>query len=791
MSAPLTRAQAGAVEERRNGARRFWSLIVVLGVVMSQLFLQDIEAMLNTAALGWDAPNNMRAWVRMQIFGTGLFAIGVVLLFVGRKRSTLLWGPLLLGLGAAALQGLSAMAYGGRLSAPYRSGIVAEVLAPLVAGWRVLLGAGITWVATVALLLITLVHVPRPAPRFTGPRRSLWRRFRQGGWVRAVLMNPLDMFFGPIFFKEVRVLGRKRSTYVTRFLYPLGLLGLVTLVYFTAISGIEHQGGARRLQRLQEIAPQLAVTIAWFQFVLLLLIAPTLTGPAICDERRARTLSALMTTPMTSAQIVFGNFASRLAQVLILALVSAPFLLAIRLFGGLEPEAIVAIEAVTLSAVLLMAALGLLFSIWCTKPTVATASAVLSFVFLTVAPIVVFAIVISQMRGPPPLWLIPIGAPIAMGGITAELLGDGPGLPLSRMWTFNTGVNLVGTAVVCLIAAGALRRVMLSDATEIKRPVRSRRRSKKKAAALTPQAPADELPPADRPAAVPEPETGPEVQEVYEQRETQVGDRPVLWRELRAPAAGSRRNLSIIVTVVVLALAWLYYELPPWREEAHYVVCVVLTLLMSVQAALSTAGAIAGEKEGSTWMVLLTTPLSPWDILLGKAVGAIKRQWLGAAVLATHLVLGVMVGGVRPILAVHMVLILGGLIVLLTGTGLLFSLLFRKGATAASLNIGLAVLLWIGVPVLGGLIGELFNGGGTSDLIGDLVLCINPVFMAVTAVGGATAAHLRDYSLPTGHVSSYVFTSIAAFVALVYIAGGLSAIKLAARLFPRVSGRTS
>src|SRR5258706_15498210 len=108
-------------------------------------------------------------------------------------------------------------------------------------------------------------------------------------------LNPVSLLFGPIFQKDVRTAGRKRGTYVMRALYGAALLALVAIVFAGMQSEVSYFTGVRRLQRLQTLAPMMAIMVVWFQFIALCLAAPIFTGPAICDEKRARTLPALMT----------------------------------------------------------------------------------------------------------------------------------------------------------------------------------------------------------------------------------------------------------------------------------------------------------------------------------------------------------------------------------------------------------------------------------------------------------------------------------------------------------------
>ncbi|MBC7834087.1 MAG: ABC transporter permease subunit, partial [Phycisphaerales bacterium] len=285
-------------------------------------------------------------------------------------------------------------------------------------------------------------------------------------------LSPLRLFFGPVFQREVRSTGRRRWTYVLRMIFPLGMLGIVTLAYMGMTQSLDHVGssgvgGAARLQLLQRLAPQLATVIAWCQFAALTFLGPVLTGPCICDEKRNRTLSALMTTPMTSAQIILGMLTSRLVHVFIITLAAAPLLLAIRIFGGLEASIILSFTGIVLSAGLAGATIGLFFSIGSRTATSAATGAVLVLILQTAAPLAVLAYYAVHYNVPPPGWVYAVSPAMSMFGVTAGLFdgGGGPGaMGYQTLALLSTAINLTLATITVLISIVALRRVMLAQA---------------------------------------------------------------------------------------------------------------------------------------------------------------------------------------------------------------------------------------------------------------------------------------------------------------------------------------
>src|SRR5437868_2557612 len=91
-------------------------------------------------------------------------------------------------------------------------------------------------------------------------------------WLRS--MNPVGGGPWAIFQKEVRSSGRRSTTYWARGLYAMLFAGLVGLVFLGFLSRGQWQNGAARLQQMQEVAPVMAGTVLWFEFVGLIFTAP-------------------------------------------------------------------------------------------------------------------------------------------------------------------------------------------------------------------------------------------------------------------------------------------------------------------------------------------------------------------------------------------------------------------------------------------------------------------------------------------------------------------------------------
>jgi ABC-type transport system involved in multi-copper enzyme maturation permease subunit len=201
---------------------------------------------------------------------------------------------------------------------------------------------------------------------------------------------------------------------------------------------------------------------------------------------------ALMTTPLNAAQIVFGKLTSRLVMLAILALLVAPLLLAIRVFGGLDGRVVIATTAISLSTAFLGAALGLMYSTWHKRASNAAVFGLLTLVLLQAAPSAIEGViyyvvnsrdVVTAGRRPEYKYhqdVLATCAPATMAMISerAVMGGDLPEMELTWLphrqeqigatsrpvpfvaptWALNTGYNILVGLLVTLYSTVVLRR---------------------------------------------------------------------------------------------------------------------------------------------------------------------------------------------------------------------------------------------------------------------------------------------------------------------------------------------
>lgn len=634
------------------------------------------------------------------------------------------------------------------------------------------------------------------------------------GWF-----NP-ESLLGPIFQKEVRTAGRRRSTYVLRALYALGLAGITTAAFYVHRSQTGTDSLVQQIVSMQSLAPSLTVVIGWFQFVGLMFAAPVLASGSICDERRARSLDVLMTTPMKAWQIVIGKLTSRIVQLVVLALLAIPVLLAVRVFGGLSAEIVLAMTCVAISTAVLGAALSILFSVRQRRATMAALFAILSLLLLQGGPAIAegirvqllddysnteqyhenilatcspatFLELTSAVRTGKSVKRVELFKPTASTTRPAALVAPAQKMiDLGPEWVLNTAYNLLLAGVVTLYTIRILRRAM----------TRVEQREGLLAAAGTggveAEAMAEEpLPEGSLPVAA-----GEEAIERFRKRERMVADNPVLWREVRQPPFGSKLVFRIVSGITVVGLALLYWQAGLENEGLHASLALIGAAAMMFQSVFMTSGPYAGEREARTWEVLLTTPLSPWEILRGKLVGALFGFWFIPTVIFMHLVIGVLAGYVHPVVLVLVPLAYVGPVILLTCTGQLFSLRYHRAVTAGALNLVVAVclwgLIWIGVAFLPVVFPNIDDPQWYKVIDG--AYCLNPVAFVYSVLEAGTRGHGSGrgaapfkLDLPLHNLGVWKAVLVELGVFGFYVIAAAIALGLARLNFKEWSGRTS
>lgn len=540
----------------------------------------------------------------------------------------------------------------------------------------------------------------------------------------------LGWLTGPIFEKELRVSSRRRRNYWLRSVYVFLLAIFVAVVW---LSVVQYQGDVTFAQSRMAVAgKKIIMTVVLFQFVATQILAVIMLSTAISDEAYHRTLGLLMTTPISSLQIVMGKVLSKLLQLLLLLGITLPILAIVRVLGGVSWGYLLSSLCVTLTAVIFAGSLSLYISIENRRAY----AVIVRTIFILGCLYLVFPLIAGALFRDNVLTGVARGGSrfsigllqvflhanpcYGIGRITEGMLAPGAGFWYS--WPIHCLAMLGFSALVLARAVKVVRRIALRQATgQLELSAKGAKISKKhRSHAASVAGPIKRV-------------VGP----------------AVIWKELRAPfiQGVNNRNSYIGLAVTILALLGTYWMVArDGSLDKSFVHASYGFLFVSMGGLFNivfSATQITTEKESQTWPLLLTTPLGDRDILLGKAISTFRRCLPIWGLLAGHLVAFVLVGYIHPIAAVHMLVLVAWLTCFITGAGLYFGTRFNRTTSSVVAAFALALGLWAAGPMVAGLLTLL--DGRIHPLVN--YMWLHPTVQTELIMAGASGVQNADLPL--------------------------------------------
>lgn len=576
--------------------------------------------------------------------------------------------------------------------------------------------------------------------------------------------------FGPIFGKELLTTARRKRSYWLRVLYLAALLMFLMMVYAAGRGAYNGQGVAARNQQMAMLGMEFFACFTIFSIFAMGVIGPVLTCTAIGSERLHRTLPVLLMTPISAWQIVAGKLFSRLLVALTLIGLSLPVLALVRLLGGVELEQMIAVVCVAAATALGMASIGLFFSTISNRSyVVILLSYAVMFLCYFFVPFVTMMLMFNGGSGTPKVAVFEILAifnpfffafMVVNGGVMMR------GGAVWNPWMVCVAVQLTISAVLLVLSALLVRRI-------------ARREGERRGGVPTPD---------QSPSPVNEGTDERAQTRVAKQRRARavrsVGDNPIIWHEVRRPVMATRRQ-GIIGACICAAIILVSYFAIVWNQqhinyyETHTIYAVFFNVFGWLLAAVLGATAIAQEKESDTWTLLLATPVSGSAVIWGKAMGVVRRLMWPALFVIGYFLLFVATG----VLSVWALILVAWVIITFNSiwiaTGIYLSLRMKKVTTAVILNLLIAVVAFIFVPVTLAMIADFAEAGRLANR----VLWYLPYYYITTGMEGMSrwfqdprfqhtmASH--DFYLPNSNAGSGAYYSVSAwdFFAAVFVVG--------------------
>jgi ABC-type transport system involved in multi-copper enzyme maturation permease subunit len=539
-----------------------------------------------------------------------------------------------------------------------------------------------------------------------------------------------------------------------RGVFVLFLAMFAGLAMLPTLIGRDSESPLAALESVQSVGVTVSQTIAWAGFILLLLASLANTGGAICEERRAGTLATLLTTPLSAWQITLGKLCAAIIQLGILGLSAVPVLLAIRVFGGVEAQRILATVAIIAAAALATCAIGLACS--ATSRSVGSAMGKgIALLFLWMLGVPLAVSIAGAYYNLAPNWL---AVAVATPGfaLAAVQINSDPGMPgwIDSPLLITAGccaVSLVIALLALIVCSVQVRRVMRMEAAGTGGPTTTSRAARKAASKAASKAarnaspngaPASAVPPelpagAASPAPAAPPAAALAATRTRASRE--VSDQPIAWREARRAGRGVRQGRAARIapfaicaaSFIGLSVASLRYDWEPALMVYGVGLFVAWVLVM-----ISAPGALTSEREGRTWESLLTTPLTAAEIVYGKFFGRLRAQvWIAVIVPLFVGVLALFESRDGLALATHTFLLLVPVAALLTASGLLVGLLFKRSTSAALVQVVAIGAIFIVLPMVVGMVAAVFNA--EEELL-QVAALAHPVAWLMVAGDGAS-----------------------------------------------------
>ena len=494
------------------------------------------------------------------------------------------------------------------------------------------------------------------------------------------LFDPIRLF-GPIFDKELRVSSRRKRNYIMRFIYLVFLTGFLSVIWLNAVD-FTVSSGTHVVSRLALAGKQIIIFLVWFQFYALQLVAVIMLSTAISDEIYRRTLGVLMSTPITSFQIVMGKLSGKLLQLILLLGVSLPLLAVVRIFGGVPWDYIISSLCLTLSTLVFVGSLSLFFSSFSRKIYIVIILTLLTLGLLFGLPYILIDTPSRILSRSDKLVLFYHTNPYFMLNVsTSNMLNPSfiRRVPLS--WPIHCGIIVMASSFILIGCIYRVRKVAIAQASgHLDMIARLRRLKITKSAKKTGTTPPDA-------------------------RIRRVKGPPVVWKELKSRISSREKLVVAVIIGLEVSMIVAMYIFPVIAnafgyEETHMMYIWIFMGLGMFSTTVFPSTCITSEKESRSWPLLLTTTLNDWQILLGKFVGVLRRSMFVWLLLLFYVVSFWVFQYLGLLALIHIILIIAGTIVFLSGTGFYFSCRLKHSNEAVIINIALAALLWGLIPLL-------------------------------------------------------------------------------------------
>jgi ABC-type transport system involved in multi-copper enzyme maturation permease subunit len=378
--------------------------------------------------------------------------------------------------------------------------------------------------------------------------------------------------------KELSGVSRRWQVYAGRVVY----MGLIALFLLPII--LRHDMRVlRNPSEYAAIGKTLFYALLALQMIFVSLMAVSAASDMISKEVRGGTLGLLALTPLTPWRIVLGKWKAAVVYSSSLFLCGVPVLATCAYLGGVGVLELVWSTCLTAAVAALSGALTIFYSSVLRAGYTATIAGVLTLAAYSIMPM----FLIAASRGDEGFFILLFWTHPAYSAVGAAM-GD---------VRHGSAFGWIGATIVTVLISGLLLRWA---AHHVARKIQTVDRA------------------GNRTDAIVEPTLASGGSPVWDSR-------AILWKELRTRrSAGLRRAtwigfilLGVFLILSMMGSAALSEKI--WQPTFLWYMTAFL-LLMAMGSGVSL---FVREKEGRQWDVLLSTPLTAWQIILAKATAGV------------------------------------------------------------------------------------------------------------------------------------------------------------------------
>lgn len=491
----------------------------------------------------------------------------------------------------------------------------------------------------------------------------------------------LNWLTGPIFEKELRVASRRKRSYFLRVAFIFLLLIFIGYLWFFTMILPGGQSAAYIAGRMSIISRSVTCAVVWMLFITLPMLSTVMLSGSISQEVNKRTLDVLLTTPITSLQIVMGKVLSSFLQLVLLIGITLPLFSVIRVFGGVPWEHVVVFLCITLTTTCLFGAISLLYSI---RNRHAYRVVVLTFATLFLIFAVVPWLVTLLAAGTNWTWLtsatalVSITNPfIALSMITESMMSSDP-----------QGTAVYAWATHCVISTLIFVTLLLLSVWQLHKNL--------------PNLSAGKTPGTWSIKRLFTRSTTNRHDMIQTRQKIEIKGDPIYWKEINrsehgailGPEARMFIVLTLVILIFIIALSsgWLL------TKAFHATFVTVLAVFAFMRIAMLSARSISTEKQSRTLPILLTTPLEDAEIIRMKRNAILKKTSLYWYLIFGDVLLFTLLTVLHPFAIIGVSFAIVPSVLFLMGLGFYCGTKFKTTTGTIAATFAIPFALWFFCP---------------------------------------------------------------------------------------------